>query len=144
MRCCVAAELFTMPAPPIDMFTNPRAVIVKGLAFGSNRMRSIEYELPVTRMVGAAELLNRAVSAGSLGTVAGVQFDAVPQLLLVGSAAHVALARLRRRTAAKQDDAPDRANALRVAHRREASSPKKPAHLRTSVVRKTAMSTLRE
>ena len=67
-----------------------KLVMVKALAPGLKAI-PLTSKLAMTDTAELFETANVAVSAGPLGTVAGVQFEAMPQLLLPGFRFHVAL-----------------------------------------------------
>ena len=79
-KFCAAPELFVMPTPLMVNVKAGRAVMVKGLrrAFESNTMPLTSVLAEIERSV-VLDKSKKAVSAGPLGTVAGVQFAAVFQ-----------------------------------------------------------------
>ena len=92
-RFCVRAELLTIPAP-LTVNTLPGSAIaglrVNALAPG---LKTIPFNsvAPGILILVWLDCSNVAVSFGPFGTVAGVQFTAVLQSLLIGSKFQVAL-----------------------------------------------------
>jgi hypothetical protein len=85
---CTALESFTTPAPTkVKSFPT---LIVKARALAVKTMLSI-VAAPESKTFVTLETSNVATSVRSIGTLCGVQFAAVFQSLLVGSAFHVAL-----------------------------------------------------
>ena len=82
--------MFAIPAP-LKVSVPESAVIVNGLAVAANKMLLTSVWVRVTDTLVPAVTPNVAISFGPLGTVPGVQFEALFQLLLVGLDFHVAL-----------------------------------------------------
>ena len=89
-KFCVVPELFVMPTPLIVSPKKGATVIVKLLAPGAKVIPSTIVFAEIETAV-VFETANVAVSAGPLGTVAGVQFPAVFQSPELGLTSQIAL-----------------------------------------------------
>src|SRR5689334_22430166 len=95
-RFWVTSELLTIPAPlmvksTLDEAAAGSSVMLKLLASGLKTIDATSVELAARDTFVVFEAAKVAMSLGPLGTVAGVQFAAVPQSLLVGLRFQVAL-----------------------------------------------------